>query len=365
MLFRVFHHSVPRRVFVAGVEALEGRKLFSSCPAGSVASNTVHAGPSHPTLAPRRALQSADARSFQVVAATDSTRSDGAKLVYRPGGADSAQNPAVSPDGKILLFTVFHDGYNNGAAGLYELPVAGGRVTRVLDDGDHDNVNLPGPAWNALTGRIAFASDVNRKDEIWTMASHGGALVQVTRHRGTSHFIEPSFSPDGKWIVFEVDPNVPDGQIRGSIWKIRADGTGLTQLTAGKAFDDRQPNWSPKGNLILIQRRVPRSDRWQLYTMKPDGSGLRLVTGNKGTNTDASWSPDGARIVFSSDEGTLPSANLYVIAAAGGTPVRVTRDATHEDGAASWSPDGKSIYFESHLSADESSPASIRRIASP
>ena len=100
-------------------------------------------------------------------------------------------------------------------------------------------------------------------------------------------------------------------------------------------------------------------------TIAPDGSDLRQVTTAPSSDTDASWSPDGQWIVYSSDQGGLPMPNLFVIPAEGGTPTRVTHDGTHEDGAPSWSPDCRWIAFESHSGQDEDTPASLWRIAAP
>ena len=97
--------------------------------------------------------------------------------------------------------------------------------------------------------------------------------------------------------------------------------------------------------------------------MSPDGTDFRPVTTNPSSDTDASWSPDGRWIVYSSDYGGLPVPNIFVVSAAGGIPIRVTHDDTHEDVAPSWSPDGKWIAFESHEGPDEDAPSALWRIA--
>ncbi|MEK7311763.1 MAG: endo alpha-1,4 polygalactosaminidase [Chloroflexota bacterium] len=295
------------------------------------------------------------------------TRPDGAELIFAPSAPASAQNPLFSPDGQAIVFTLFHDGYNVGPAGLYYFPSTDGSLVTLLDEVDHNSVNLPGSAWNAATNRIAFASDREDTDEIWTMNADGSDLFRVT-HSGDPLFaIEPSFSPDGQWIVFEVDTNATEDEQQGSIWKVCADGSELTQLTDGPGggTDDRQPNWSPAGDRVLFQRRIPGSEDWNIYTMSPDGTDIKQVTDAPSSDTDASWSPDGRWIVYSSDYGGLAVPNLFIISAIGGTPIRVTRDDTHGDGAASWSPDGKWIAFESYPSGGEESPASLWRIAAP
>jgi len=310
------------------------------------------------------------------------TRPDGAFRLTNPPPDASDQNPAFSPDGTRLLFTRFENGYNEGPSAIYLLDLTSGAVSLLTAAPGSDNVNLPGTSWNAATERITFASDREDTDEVWTMAADGSDLFRVTAHtpvlsqvEGTaSYFIEPSFSPDGQWIVFEADPDAPDDQQQGSIWKVRAEGTGLTQLTDGPSgdTDDRQPNWSPSGDRILFQRRAPDpstgsgqdSDDWNLYTMAPDGSDVRQVTTAPSSDTDASWSPDGQWIVYSSDYGGLPVPNIFVIPASGGEPIRATRDETRHDGAPSWSPDGQWIAFESHP-GDEDTPTALWLIAAP
>ncbi|MFQ5613250.1 MAG: cellulase family glycosylhydrolase [Anaerolineae bacterium] len=299
--------------------------------------------------------------------ATYETRPDGAVRLSDPPPGASDQNPAFSPDGDRLLFTRFENGYNDGPSALYLLDLTSGAASLLTAAPDSDNVNLPGTSWNAATGRITFASDRQDADEVWTLAGDGSDLYRVTHHTTPGYFIEPSFSPDGAWIVFEADPAAPEEQQQGSIWKVRADGSSLAQLTDGPGggSDDRQPNWSPSGERILFQRRLPGSDDWNLYTMTPDGGDLRQVTFSPAGDTDASWSPDGRRIVYSSDHGGLPVPNIFVIPAEGGQPVRVTDDETHEDGAPSWSPDGRWIAFESHPGQDEDTPAALWLIAAP
>lgn len=292
------------------------------------------------------------------------------RLIYRPAGGRSAQNPAFSPNGRTILFTMFHEGYDDGPAGLYALlPDGAGdasRVAKILDEPGQDSVNLPGSVWNRLTRRITFASDRRDGDEIWTARPNGKGLLRVTRHRGSANFIEPSFSPDGRWIVFESDTDAREDERRGSILKVRVGGARPRLLVRrGAELDDRQPNWSPAGDRVLFQRRRVGSDDWDIYTVHSDGSGLRRVTRTASSETDASWSPNGKWICYSSDYGNLPAANIFVVPAAGGRPIRVTRSDKYEHGAPSWSPGGRWIAFESHPAGEETAPASLWRVRAP
>ncbi|MFF3108304.1 TolB family protein [Kitasatospora sp. NPDC057904] len=300
-------------------------------------------------------------------------RADGAELLYRAGGTKSAQNPAFAPDGASVLVTEFAEGYNKGAAALGVLPVEGDRTLRkVLEDPDKAAVNLPGTSWNAAADAFAFATDRDGgHDEVWTMKP-GGTPERVTRHDDDSGFNEPSFSPDGEWIVFQQSWEPEHASAHGdsaeqdSIWKVRRSGGAPVRLVDGKGTktDNRQPNWSPKGDRIVFQRRDAGSESWALWTVGADGTGLRRVTDSPGEHTDATWSPDGRHLVFSSNAGTLANAQVFVVAADGGEPVRVTRNDGSYDGAPSWSPDGKWIAFESSPGG-ESNPAALWRIPAP
>jgi TolB protein len=87
-------------------------------------------------------------------------------------------------------------------------------------------------------------------------------------------------------------------------------------------MDDRQPNWSPDGDRILFQRL--ESKNLDLYTVAVDGNDLRPLVGAPSSDTDASWSPDGMWIVFSSDYDDLPLPSIFVVRATGGDLICVT-----------------------------------------
>jgi TolB protein len=78
--------------------------------------------------------------------------------------------------------------------------------------------------------------------------------------------------------------------------------------------------------------------------------GLTNVTNDPAEDTDPSWSPDGAWIVYSSDRGG-DDGSIWAIPAGGGTPIQITHDPAY-DGAPSWSPNGQRIAFESKRSGN-------------
>lgn len=263
----------------------------------------------------------------------------------------SLQNPAWSPDGSAIVLTRFRNGYNQGPADLVIYDLESGD-TRVLVSDGYENVNLPGSAWNLATDQIAFSSSREPHDEIFVISADAdpGEEIKVT---GRDQLVayEPSFSPDGDWIVFESHKIDVEGN--GVITSYRMDGSGTYQALTDINGDCRQPNWSPDGRHIVYQSL--HDGRWELWMMGFDGTDQRQVTGGRGDKTDASFSPDGQWIVYSADGPEIEYGNLFMSTISGGEPLRVTESSGY-DGAPSWSPDGRQIVFESSGGAPEDTP---------
>lgn len=271
----------------------------------------------------------------------ESPRDDGAYRVeiLQMG---SFQNPAWSPDGQSLLVTRFRNGYNREPADLLIIDLHTNSVRTLVSDGS-GNINLPGASWNDRTGRIVFSSSRDPHDEIFIIDDKSAldGEVRITNREEMVAY-EASFSPDGEWIVFESHRLDVEGN--GVITRYKVDGTEPYQMLTGANEDSRQPNWSPRGDLIVYQSFS--EGQWDIWVMNADGTAHRNVTNGVGDKTDATFSPDGEWVVYSYQEPEEEGANLYIIPVFGGDPIRVTRYEGY-DGAASWSPDGDRIVFES------------------
>ena len=86
---------------------------------------------------------------------------------------------------------------------------------------------------------------------------------------------DPCVHYDGRQIVFSYRPG---NEQRYHLFTINADGTGLKQLTFGE-YDDIEPAWLPDGDIVFVSARARRwVNCWltqvaTVYRMKPDGSG--------------------------------------------------------------------------------------------
>lgn len=126
------------------------------------------------------------------------------------------------------------------------------------------------------------------------------------------------------------------------VFVARSDGTCVTPLTTDPATD-LYPSWSPDQVVAFASERNARLGVW-LHDLAT-GQETALDVGDLYATSPA-FSPDGTLVAF---EGRVPSdatTDVYVVAATGGTPTRLTDDAADDAGPA-WSPDGQTVYFVS------------------
>ncbi|HXS27475.1 MAG TPA: hypothetical protein VN730_07420 [Steroidobacteraceae bacterium] len=115
----------------------------------------------------------------------------------------------------------------------------------------------------------------------------GSDLKILTRGAANSGY--PSFSPDGKRLVYRV---------LGSEQGLRILSLGNGKVTKLTTEWDNFPAWSPRGDRIVFTGF--RTGDFEIYTICPDGSGLRQLTHDHGNDAHAVWSPDGSSILFTS-----------------------------------------------------------------
>jgi Tol biopolymer transport system component len=131
---------------------------------------------------------------------------------------------------------------------------------------------------------------------------------------------------------------------RWDIFSMQPDGEGLRNLTADLP-PDFGPAWSPDGRRIAFATlRLDHSNLQQIWTTDPTGAGAVRLTDLPDGNAEApAWSPDGRWIAFFASYGPLDS-ELFSMRSDGSALVQLTDNRTSESDPA-WSPDGERIAF--------------------
>ncbi|MCF3132073.1 hypothetical protein [Streptomyces olivochromogenes] len=172
---------------------------------------------------------------------------DGTDLVRvttRPGSAHDMPLD-FSPDGKQLVFYRAARSEDDGPADL------GGSLWVVNTDGSNPHritTEAVPPNWWARWSpdgsRILFAGErLQPSGAIWTVAPDGSRLTRVFADPKGGFPIEPTWSPDGDWIMFALDPtNDQFTHPANRLVAIRPNGSGLRVISATHDFKS-QPEW--------------------------------------------------------------------------------------------------------------------------
>jgi Tol biopolymer transport system component len=135
---------------------------------------------------------------------------------------------------------------------------------------------------------------------------------------------------------------------RFEIVTMRTDGTGRSVVTGSVPGDAGHPSWSPDGSRLAFELHTqdgPETGSTDIYVIDADGTKPQRLTAD-GTSSSPDWSPDGSRIAYvHATRGG--NSDIHVMEADGSNPVRLTTDPALDLGPA-WSPDGSRIAFQSN-----------------
>lgn len=178
------------------------------------------------------------------------------------------------------------------------------------------------PAWSPDGNRISFTRTYpqqNHRGELWMMNADGSDQHSI----GVEGFAA-KWSPDGTRIIYTSRRTE-----RFEIYTCKVDGTNEQQLTDTEA-DEMFPMYSPDGSRVVFAAFSGKNSAadniktFEIYVMNPDGTGVRQLTDNDCFDSNPRWSPDGSRIVFSSDRNEENKWEVYVMDADGTNILRVT-----------------------------------------
>ena len=163
----------------------------------------------------------------------------------------------------------------------------------------------PDCKWIAVGVGTYFGGRSFRPANIMLVKADGSETKELTQ--GTLNIGFPAWSPDGKTIMFRVWGKEDGKDVKGLRAMTLADHKVKTLTTTWDNF----PFYSPSGDRVVFTRQLPNTD-FEVFTMKPDGSGQTRLTYTSGADAHATWTADGKQIWFeSSRSGFKDEASLY------------------------------------------------------
>jgi len=237
-----------------------------------------------------------------------------------------------APPGSII-----YSSDETGNFEIYHLNVNSFVRTRLTDNSSDDVTPFYFPP-----AQFGYVSDKTGRNQIYTMGLDGSGQ-EIWKKDDKYGLFTPGLSPDGAQLVYVVQST----EKSSSLYITGVDGNEEERLTnaPGMAWD---PSWSPDGKKIVYS--TDAGGDWEIAIVNVSDGKMKALTENKHYDGHPRWSPDGKQILFESDRDG--DWEIYVMDA-NGENVRAITENSSGDWLAAWSPDGKWIVYASNRDGDD------------
>jgi dipeptidyl aminopeptidase/acylaminoacyl peptidase len=277
------------------------------------------------------------------------------------------RDPQLSPDGSQLLYVLAEADWkaNKRIDHIWRVDVAGSDAVKLT----HGVKGEQGARWSPDGSSIAFIAERGEDDagQIYLLNNRGGEAVKLTAHATAVSSIE--WSPDGSYIYFiaadaKTEEEKKKDELKDDVfsfdedyeqrhlWRIAVASKQEERLTGGD-FSIRGYRLSRDGAHIAHHRAptplFDNADEAEVWLMNAVGGDSIQLTNNTVTESGAELSPDGRRVLFSTDsnEELEPyfNDNIFIVPASGGAHRMLLSEMPHAVQDAHWSRDGRAIFF--------------------
>jgi Tol biopolymer transport system component len=208
-----------------------------------------------------------------------------------------------SPDGRTIAFrhTAFSTTMDLASEIVLLSSDSGERVTLFEDESTIKTsayfYRPDGPSWSPDGQRLAFATQSGRGSFwVWIMERSGGQPYPLMSDLESPHY-DPSFAPDAPdrlAYVAEVDG-------AQDIWTVDvADPTQRSNLTQGRFRRPRSPSWSPDGARLAFSSLEDDSPMEEIFILELATGASSRLDGGGGPAFTPVWSPDGESLLVAS-----------------------------------------------------------------
>jgi dipeptidyl aminopeptidase/acylaminoacyl peptidase len=280
-------------------------------------------------------------------------------------------DPQLSPDGKQILFTIEKADWkqNRRIGHIYRINSDGtGQVQLTFGERGES-----GPRWSPDGKQVAFTTrrDPDASNQIYLLSVDGGEARRLTSHPTAPGTL--TWAPDGKSIYFlasddKTAEEKEKDRLRDDVYAFEENNYKQRHLWTtdldGKTKRITEGDWnvssyelSADGKRIAMQRMpsplLEFLDRGEVWIMDAGGANAKQLTKNMVPEGDASVSPDGSTVLFTSsatEQGDIYyNSKLFLVPAAGGPAKILLPTVDYGIENASWSKDGKTIYFTANM----------------